>query len=499
MSAFELRTPPEEPASGRRRPWLLALGFLAIIGFGFFTLSRFTDGSFYPFGWPAGGTRGVELAAPLPAFPETRTQAGRAPAEQEFRTRHYVDAYRDDRMRDGPLNPHGEKYLTLWVEVFFGVPTPEQYQRFFSLGTLLLADIDGHDAVLLHALANELLVPDQSKRLRLAALAANRYANSRHHPYPRFCNAASLAIQLPKKSSRIAALDAEALARLREAVSEGSLPPSDQEILADNLIYGRWGGQLFRRQGAKLEQLFREAGPGWKWLTTMLEGENHRRAAWDARGHGYGYTVTDDGHKRFQERLGSAARSFARAWEMEPTRPISAARMVSVSMGQADPFALRMWFERALSAQIDHPQAWRAYRQALTRRWLGSAEALLAIGKAAAATGRFDSEVPAQLRLVLDDLAEDARLKRGSTFYGRPEIWPLLNQTFAAYAAADRPDPERVRRRGDYARVAYLSGHYEIAREQIRASGGRLPPPRPWDWEDHDFSDMADTLRAAVE
>lgn len=499
MSAFEFRAPTARKVTDRHRRWLAAIGVLACLGLGFLALSRIYGGAFYFFGWPGGGTRGVELAAPLPAFPQTRTLSSRAPAEQAFRIRHYLDAYRDDRTRDGPLDPRGEEYLSLWVEVFFGVPTSEQYDRFLKLGALLLADIDGHDAVLVHALSNDLAAPDQVARRRLLQIASDRYAKSRHHPYPRFCIAATLAVEQPENSARIPELDNEALSQLRRAVRDGSLPPDDQEIIADNLVYVRWGARLFKRRGAELEQLFREAGPQWEWLTAILEGENHRRAAWDARGQGFAHTVTNDGRQRFQEGLRRATKPFTRAWELEPTRPIAAARMVSVSMGQVDAIALRMWFERALSAQIDHPQAWRAYRQALTRRWLGSTGALLALGKTAVATDRFDTETPAQLRLVLDELAKEAGLERGATFYGRPEIWPLLNQTYATYADSDRPAPERARWIGDHARIAYFSGHYEIARKQLHAAGGRLPPPRPWDWDGHDLSNMEDRIREAGE
>ena len=277
--------------------------------------------------------------------------------------------------------------------------------------------------------------------------------------------------------------------RLRRAITNGDLAPSDQEILAENLLFLRWGGRLFRRRAVDVHAVFAEAGESWKWLATVLEGEVHRRRAWDARGQGWAKTVSDEGWRIFSAQLDLAERAFERAWEIDTSRPITAARLVAVNMGQSDRAGLRLWFERGLAAQIDHPQTWLAYRQALTPRWLGSEEALLALADAALATGRFDSEAPRTVLAIFDDYASERGVRADRSIFGHEHIWPRVSRMFEGYLATDLSEAERVRWRSDYARAAYAAGRVEVARAQLAAVNWRPVPPRLWEWT-RDFSDM---------
>jgi hypothetical protein len=464
------------PRRGRRlgAAWLfICLGFFLARGFGLFAQT------------------GVELAAPVTVSADTRTADGRAVSERDFRARHYLGVYLDGERRAGPLDPQGVEYIELWIQIFWGEPTLAQHERFAALGRELIKDrMDRHDAILLQALANEMLVPADDKRLAMLELIVRKYSNSTHSPYARFCALAVLAAELPQTSDRVRRLDTEGLSLLRRAIEIGDLPPSDQEILADNLLINRWGGRLVRRRAKEVHAVFAEAGREWAWLATLLEGEVHRRKAWDARGQGWASTMTGQGWRVFETENDLAELAFERAWQLDATKPLAAARLIAVNMGQSDRAGMRLWFERALAAQIDHPQSWRAYKQALAPRWLGSREALLALADAAIATGRFDSEAPRMALKIFDDYGEELGMPADHRVFGREDVWPRVSRLFEGYLATDLPDTARARWQSDYARAAHAAGRPEVTQAQLDALGGRPIPPRMWDWN-RDFSDMA--------
>ena len=91
---------------------------------------------------------------------------------------------------------------------------------------------------------------------------------------------------------------------------------------------------------------------------------------------------------------------------------------------------MRLWFDRTVAAQLDYPSAWSNLRWGLRPRWYGDLEAMLAFGKTALNTRRFDTDVPRILFDTIADVQSELKLPPGNHIYGRPDIWPPLQAMY---------------------------------------------------------------------
>src|SRR5438552_1408112 len=106
------------------------------------------------------------------------------------------------------------------------------------------------------------------------------------------------------------------------------------------------------------------------WMLNLIGGVYHIQAAWAARGRGFADTVTPEGCQGFGRHLAAARQCLNKAMALEPKFPEAAAYMIEVSMGQDDGQE-RIWFDRAVAAQIDYLPAYQYLRWALRPRWGG--------------------------------------------------------------------------------------------------------------------------------
>jgi hypothetical protein len=188
-------------------------------------------------------------------------------------------------------------------------------------------------------------------------------------------------------------LNTTALLNLSRCFSDGSFQPGDQRELAEILVSG-WGSTFFGKNDSAVCDIVNQAGPSYHWLALLLDGERFITEAWKVRGDGWSNSVSDQQRAEFKRLLGEGVTPLTEAWRLHPDYPEAANLMIEDSLGGAGLAAMRTWFDRALSAQIDHPGAWNKMRWGLRPRWYGSRPAELALGKAAVNTGRFDTDVP---------------------------------------------------------------------------------------------------------
>jgi len=142
------------------------------------------------------------------------------------------------------------------------------------------------------------------------------------------------------------------------------------------------------------------------WLVGMVCGLYQLEYAWDARGSGFAYTVTEEGWRLFDERLRLAKQYLEKAWEVAPHYPDAPTKMITVSMGLRTGEE-RLWFERAVAAQFDFYSAYSSYRWSIRPRWGGSIQQLHAFGLECLETKRFDTRVPSIYFSALRDIAQD--------------------------------------------------------------------------------------------
>jgi thiol-disulfide isomerase/thioredoxin len=143
------------------------------------------------------------------------------------------------------------------------------------------------------------------------------------------------------------------------------------------------------------------------FLVLMLQGTLAYRRAWDARGSGYAYNVTEEGWKGFGENIKEAQAALVKAWELHPEIPQVADLMIDSSRGDAA--ACRLWFDRAVAAELDYMTAYDSYVFTLRPRWGGSLAEMLALAEECRATERHDTDVPLKYVGILFDIADELK------------------------------------------------------------------------------------------
>ncbi len=268
--------------------------------------------------------------------------------------------------------------------------------------------------------------------------------------------------------------DAQAVALLKLCFTDGSFRPGDQHEIAEFLLSGP-GGTFFKRNEAVVSAMTKDLGSQYEWLALVLQGQDHIDQAWKARGGGYADSVKDAGWREFASQLAAARRCLTRAWELHPEYPTAPGLMIHVSLGDANITEMRLWFDRAVAAQIDYSLAWSTLRWGLRPRWYGDPESMLALGVTAVNTGRFDTIVPEQLDYALHDLQEESPELTLSNLYSRPDVWPSIAKMYEGYIAAG-PASTRSDRRNKYCVLSSLVGKYDVARIQLEALNWKLAP-----------------------
>ncbi len=427
---------------------------------------------------------GVELAGPVAVEPETRTVREVNELGRDFRRRHYLEGYERDGERGHACDADSVVFLQAWLAFHFGGEWPEMELSHWDLGRKVANSTCADPLVL--AIAS-MHVAEPADYGRVLAPVQDDLMRSGHKPYPKFWITVVLGDEVRAKGRRDV-LDASAVELFEQIFQGEDFGDSDQEILAENLVHG-WGKSFFERKGMEVVSVVKNAGPEYEWLALVLEGEWHIIQAWRARGSGYANSVTEEGWRGFREHLAEARASLVPAWERHPEYPIAASRMIYVAMGESDPADMRVWFERALAAQVDYNAAWARMRWGLRPRWHGSHEAMLALGVAAVDTGRFDTDVPRKLFDVITDLESELSLPEGEHIYGREDIWPHLQRMYEGYLAEHAGLGSEDGWRSAYAGVAYFAGKYEVAREQLESLDWK-PWPQSLAWWKVDLSLM---------
>ncbi len=388
---------------------------------------------------------------------------------KQFRIRQWVDGYEKRGQRDEPCDAEAVQYLETWIARNFGGDASTNLPLTWKWSDTLAAEPGCDDPLILTATGincNEW--HEQALRLNRALTG---FEHSRHLAYPKFCATVYLAANLRKMEqnpNRVVALDTTAVKLLKEAFTDGSLVPEDQREIADMLVLN-WGDGFLWRKGAAVCSVVHDQGKPYEWLWLTLEGEYHINEAWKARGNGYANTVTEEGWKGFHEHLTEARKYLTKAWQLRPDLPLASTRMMTVALGDSDAAEMRVWFDRAIAAQVDEPQAWKSMRWGLRPRWHGSLEAMLQLGITAVNTHRFDTDVPRKLIDVVTDMEEDLETPPGTRIFGREDIWPHIQEMYEGYIAEPSEAKSRDGWRGCYAAAAYLAGKYDVARTQLEA------------------------------
>ena len=389
-------------------------------------------------GAPQGKIQALEAASkPVWWTNTTRTAADVRKTVREFKVRQYIAGYQLYGDRNPEYDPLALGFLTNWIASNYGGPMDTNLPSLSEVSDRLAGDPACQDPLLLTVAAvNTVELHEANRRLERAVKG---FESSKYHAYPKFFAIVVLANKLIENHfDHDPALDAKALDYLKEALTDGSIQPGDEEIPADILL-ADWGNSFFNRNAAAVCSMVQQQGNEYQWLALVLKGQYEIDAAWRARGTGWANSVSDTGWKGFQEHLATARDCFTRAWELHPERPLAPGRMIYVSLGDSDISEMRQWFDRAVSGQLDYPYAWNEMRWGLRSRWYGDENSMLAFGVTALNTRRFDTDVPRKFFDSVSDLEAEMNLRGGQHLYGRADIWPHLEAMYNGYIAESLP------------------------------------------------------------
>ncbi len=425
--------------------------------------------------------RGVDVASrPVPANSHALTEADVRKRRRDFCIRQYLEAYRANAPADAAWRTDGEKFIHAWIEEQYGDGTATNPPNVSVLADRLAANPACNDPLVL-SLASLKSVEwfEADHRIERAVAAFN---GTKYKAYPRLFAVVTLAAHQGNAPNEEQRLDREAVRLFKESLSDGSILPEDQAILAGAFV-NDWGSALFDRRGAALADAADEAGTKFLWLALALRGDFEINEAWKARGSGWANQVRPEGWQGFEDHLAKAESCLTRAWKLQHDLPLVPCLMERVELGKGTAEDMRTWFDRALEAQVDYPQAWYYMAWGLYPRWYGSLAALRQFGVTAIDSGRFDTEVPFQFYKIVQDLELENRCGPGEHLFGRPDIWPELQRMYNGYITnlTSRGQPSRGWREA-YATVAYLARDYDASRRQLEQLDWQLPAGRFQGW-----------------
>lgn len=197
------------------------------------------------------------------------------------------------------------------------------------------------------------------------------------------------------------------------------------------------------------------------WLQNMIQAEEQINLAWKARGSGWAKDVTEEGWKGFRKHLGMAREALMKCWSLNKDRPEAAARMITVTMAGHD--TERLWFDRAVRAQMDYAPAYLTYGDAIDPKWGGSVEQQMNFLEECLKTGRFDTDVPLYYFYMYRKIAGERKLAHWRTMFRKDKVHKNMRYLFEQLMKEPGRSRQRKRIQTQWAIVEAWCGDYEKA------------------------------------
>lgn len=381
---------------------------------------------------------GVGYTAPIPAGARAYTARQLLDVKLKFYHRTICEAYQAVGVHDAAWDAAAQRYLEAYVKNTAEAPDAPTLAELTTLGRVAV-EAGCSDPQVLYCYATEL---QQNKQLVQAEELLKRALEGfRTSKYPR-CRAQLAPIRLTEVGSALGTLMPEQFDEYRklgiawaaESLSDGSYGKGEERLFLDQLLE-RWN-QFYEHHLPELYTALSAQPNVDPYVLQVVDGQRHIQEGWEARGDGYANTVTDAGWKGFDTHLKQAYTALHEAWKLRPELPEAPYLLIQVAMADHTPEneTARLWFDRAVKAQLDYLPAYTAYVWNLYPRWGGSLAAMYQVGEECLATGRFDTEVPAYFLRVLTDLTDEYGGVK--TAYTNPKTYPYLVALFDGYAKA---------------------------------------------------------------
>ncbi len=432
---------------------------------------------------------------PISISSTVKTQAEFARLSRKWRERNMLDAYQKVGSHDERWDKLAVELISQWIKFRLDEPDALRKEDLMSLGQKLL-DLNCNDPLIVYCcgvLNNE--VPFQIKQFEKALETFKSTSYPKVLPF--FASALLISSYKDSKSELpvIQKLYDTSLTLFKETLEDGSYTQEEIPLLLHDFGTDALNA-LFKRRGESLCKIFESSPIAERWAIHVFWGRHYVDAAWEARGSDYSNTVTERGWKRFYENLSKASVEFTRAWKLNPDRPEAAASMITVEMGLGEENArenMRMWFDRAVTAQFDYGKAYDLFLWGIRPRWIGSHEDMLSFGEQCLNTGRFDTQVPNYYLTAILNVGSE--LDDPNLLYGDPKICQNLKHLFEGQLKEPSRNQLRNFDRSMCAIMAYKAHQYQDARIQLETINFKLDP-KSVDHFKEDLSQMVEKVCA---
>lgn len=258
---------------------------------------------------------------------------------------------------------------------------------------------------------------------------------------------------------------------------DSPMSPDDRQFFSDALA--EWSG-LPKWVNAWVE--VRPNSPS-AWL---IHGSHGMKWAWQARGTGYGNTVSEDAVNAFFARLERAEQSLLRAASLDPGDATPWSWLIRNAIGlQLEESETARRFGEAVRRAPSHRQAHSARLQSLARKWGGSHEKMWEFVKHSTAgvgpgSSLFVLVAEAHIEMWFAATADNGH-NVPAGFFRDPSIQrSLLAASQSAFApGAFRPTIDSVRNRNYFAFCLWKAGLLREAGEHFAALGNWVTES-PW-------------------
>lgn len=348
----------------------------------------------------------------------------------EFNLRTSVEAYKNVGSNDDAWDEQAIKFLTEMARHFSG---SEGYKSRTELIEIAepLAEMGCDDPLVKYCHGAMLMdeAKDKPSKARGLRFVHSSYAGLVEKGYPASRSfAAAKRIWKQLKTEDDNKEEAEKYLELAKQHALETLLLDDLENHDGHALYDYLNGFASslpmdqREEFCEEAKAHEEASP---FLINMLAGDYHIRAAWNSRGGGFAPEVTDEGWKGFGEHMTLARAALEKAWEAAPQHPVAAAKMIRVAMAssRSSLSEMRLWFDRAVAAQVDYRDAYTNLAFGLMPRWHGSHDRMYQFGLECIATDRYDTDIPYQLCDNLWRIMRDDHNSSGNRYVRKPGIY----------------------------------------------------------------------------
>jgi len=414
---------------------------------------------------------------PIPTAKGGYTEADWKKAYTGYQTRTLDQAYERFSKHDPAWDDAARSYVKTWRETYTGEGKWMSYAD-LRLGGKALIDSGCDDPLALYLTGITLQESYQlSEAASLLRRAVDGFRNSQH-PRARAAYAAAHLAAVLNSMGSPEKKEAREIARLAiqwvvESCRDASYLDGEQRLMLWSVE--DVGEIMWLEARERLYDALKASPDVHPYVTAVTGGRLHVDKAWEARGSGWASTVTEEGWQGFHDNLAVARQLLTDAWEAYPDYPEAPSKMLVLARaGEAGSGETgRLWFDRAVAAQMDYWPAYDAYVTLLLPRWQGSHEQIYDFGVECLATKRFDTIVPFQFFDCVQTISED--IGGYHALWSDPETWSRLETMFEGYEKTAE-GRDLIGYQSTRAAVAWRAGHFAEARVLMDALGENIDP-----------------------